>query len=100
MTPLMAIGQIDLKSVWTLIEHTSDTILIVNPDGIVTFVSPSAEELTGVDTASICGTRYSEWVAPEDLDRANQAFQHVAQGNIIKIFSAKVMHSSGDRRHC
>ena len=100
MTPLMEIGQIDLKSVRTLIEHTSDTILIVNPDGIVTFVSPSAEELTGVDTASICGTSYPEWVAPEDLDRVNQAFQHVAQGNIIKIFSAKVMHSSGDRRHC
>jgi PAS domain S-box-containing protein len=100
MTPLMEIGQIDLKSVRTLIEHTSDTILIVNPDGIVTFVSPSAEELTGVDTASICGTSYLEWVAPEDLERVNQAFQHVAQGNIIKIFSAKVMHSSGDRRHC
>ncbi len=49
-----------------LILHSSDAILLVDPDAVIQFASPSVQTLFGRDTESALGTCFADWLSEED----------------------------------
>jgi diguanylate cyclase (GGDEF)-like protein/PAS domain S-box-containing protein len=52
----------------TLVQHSSDVILVVLPDGLVRFVSPAVHRVFGYDAARLIGGNLLDLVHPEDRD--------------------------------
>ena len=51
-----------------LIEYSLDLTLVVDPEGILTFVSPSMERLLGHDPKGLLGSSAKSLMNPEDFD--------------------------------
>jgi|GEM_PF-787808 len=58
-----------------LIEHSSDAISIVDTEWTITYISPSVEQVIGVDPASVVGTNALDRVHPADRERVVDAFR-------------------------
>lgn len=70
-----------------LIENSEDLLTLINPDGIVTYISPSAERVLGYTLAQSCGHSAFEIIHPEDIETAQQALQKSLQnpGKTIQL---------------
>jgi diguanylate cyclase (GGDEF)-like protein/PAS domain S-box-containing protein len=55
-----------------LVRHSSDVITIVDPDGVIRYVSPSMASVFGHDAAALVGTRLTALVHPDDALTAQQ----------------------------
>jgi PAS domain S-box-containing protein len=53
----------------TLVDSLSDLVYAVDVRGRFTYVSPGAGELLGVPPAEAIGTRFQDWIVPEDVER-------------------------------
>jgi len=84
-----------------LIANTGDLIIVINSEGNITFASPSAEHIFGYKPEESIGTSFLEWVHPEDLADAIQAFQSRKERLGISPQSIKVRgrHKDGSWRH-
>jgi PAS domain S-box-containing protein len=67
----------------SLVQKSSDVVLIVNPDGVVTYVSPSVGRVLGEKAQVAAGKSFRELLPPEDagvavtlLDGTPQASPH------------------------
>ncbi|MGI9039503.1 MAG: diguanylate cyclase domain-containing protein, partial [Gemmatimonadales bacterium] len=54
----------------SLVQHSSDVIIVTKPDGTMRFVSPSATRVFGYIPAELTGQQVSDLLHPEDRDRA------------------------------
>jgi two-component system cell cycle sensor histidine kinase/response regulator CckA len=59
----------------SLIEQSSDMLLLVDGDGIIRFWSPAAQEALGWSEGEVLGTRALALTHPEDLEGVARAFQ-------------------------
>jgi len=62
-----------------LIENSSDLILVVEPDGIITYASPSVENVTGVSPEVLIGRNAYELIHPEDRGEFRAAFDDLVE---------------------
>jgi diguanylate cyclase (GGDEF)-like protein len=53
----------------SLVQGSSDVIMIAVPDGTLRYVSPAAAGVYGLDAESLIGRRLAELIHPADLDR-------------------------------
>lgn len=51
----------------SLVESLSDMVYAIDGKGVFTYVSPGATELLGVPSQTLIGTRFRDWVAPDDV---------------------------------
>ena len=51
----------------SLIEHSSDIITVIDPQGVILYESPSVERLLGHRPGDLIGTRFASLVHPDDL---------------------------------
>ena len=63
----------------SLVQHSSDVILIIKTDGTIRFVSPSATQVFGYDPATMLRQTVSELLHPDDRDRAATFFRDAAK---------------------
>jgi diguanylate cyclase (GGDEF)-like protein/PAS domain S-box-containing protein len=63
----------------SLVQHSSDVIIVTRADGTVRFVSPSATRVFGYDPAEMVRHSISELLHPDDRDRAATFFRSAAQ---------------------
>jgi diguanylate cyclase (GGDEF)-like protein/PAS domain S-box-containing protein len=63
----------------SLVQHSSDVIIVTRPDGTVRFVSPSAARVLGYDPAEMLRHTVSELLHPDDRERAATFFRSAAQ---------------------
>ena len=63
----------------SLLQHSSDVITILNPDGNILSESPSIERLFGYKPDELIGTNAFNLVHPEDLPKVMDAFMQVLQ---------------------
>ncbi len=56
------------KEAWfrSLVQHSFDVITIVNTDGLITYLSPSVEQIFGVAASQVMGSALTTWVHEED----------------------------------
>ncbi len=62
-----------------LIEHSSDIISVIGPNGIHQSQSPSGARILGRTEADVCGTNVFEYVHPEDRDRVMEQFAEAVE---------------------
>ncbi|SDJ77417.1 PAS domain S-box-containing protein [Halovenus aranensis] len=60
-----------------LVEHSTDSITLVDEAGIVQFKSKSATRVIGYDSDELVGENVFEYVHPEDRPRVREAFEEV-----------------------
>jgi diguanylate cyclase (GGDEF)-like protein/PAS domain S-box-containing protein len=63
----------------SLVQHSSDVIIVTRADGTVRFVSPSATRVFGYDPAAMLRQAVPELLHPDDRERAATFFRHAAQ---------------------
>jgi diguanylate cyclase (GGDEF)-like protein/PAS domain S-box-containing protein len=63
----------------SLVQHSSDVILIIQTDGTIRFVSPSATQVFGYDPATMLRQTVSELLHPDDRERAATFFRDAAK---------------------
>ena len=63
----------------SLVQHSSDVIIVTRADGTVRFVSPSATRVFGYDPAAMLRQTVPELLHPDDRERGATFFRHAAQ---------------------
>jgi diguanylate cyclase (GGDEF)-like protein/PAS domain S-box-containing protein len=63
----------------SLVQHSSDVIIVTRADGTVRFVSPSATRVFGYDPAEMVRHTIAELLHPDDRERAGTFFRSAAQ---------------------
>jgi diguanylate cyclase (GGDEF)-like protein/PAS domain S-box-containing protein len=63
----------------SLVQHSSDVIIVTRADGTVRFVSPSASRVFGYDPSEMLRHTISEMLHPDDRERAATFFANAAQ---------------------
>jgi diguanylate cyclase (GGDEF)-like protein/PAS domain S-box-containing protein len=58
----------------SLVQNSSDVILIVDPDTSVRYASPAAKQVLGLAVPQLVGTRFLDHVHPDDEAAANRFF--------------------------
>lgn len=82
-----------------LIENSSETITLLNGDGIVRFVSSSIERLFGYKPEELVGKNIFEFLHPEDVQRAFARFtQLVENPGTVKSAELRFHHKNGSWR--
>ncbi len=63
----------------SLVQHSSDVIMVTRANGTMRFVSPSANRVFGYDPSEMVGRPVVTLLHPEDQDRAASFFEHAAR---------------------
>ena len=63
----------------SLVQHSSDVIIVTRPNGVMRFVSPSANRVFGYDPSEMIGRPIATLLHPDDRDRAATLFEHAAK---------------------
>jgi diguanylate cyclase (GGDEF)-like protein/PAS domain S-box-containing protein len=63
----------------SLVQHSSDVIIVTREDGTIRFVSPSATRVFGYDPSAMLRQTLSELLHPDDRERAATFFRQAAQ---------------------
>ncbi|QJR36403.1 putative bifunctional diguanylate cyclase/phosphodiesterase [Gemmatimonas groenlandica] len=64
-----------------LVQHSSDVIMILDPDGTIRYASPSMALVFGHDPAKLVASRIESILHPEDLSSALQFLEELARSN-------------------
>ena len=83
----------------SLIEHSSDSITVINLDGLITYQSSSGERILGHPAEAILGRNLFELIHPEDLSKTRAALVLAAAqpGRPSKVI-ARLRHRDGSWR--
>jgi PAS domain S-box-containing protein len=83
----------------SLIESTTDIIMIVVPDGTVSYVSPSIERVLGYRSDECIAAAVLEYVHSDDLPAVRREFSHLATmyGKTVNL-EFRIRHKEGGWR--
>lgn len=82
-----------------LIENSSDVIIILDGNGIISEESPSIKRLLGSEPGALIGRQMLEFIHPEDVPRAAEAFSSLvaSPGNSVSV-ELRIRHRDGSWR--
>lgn len=78
-------------------ENTSDTIVLVDKDAIVRYVSPSILSLSGYSRAEYEGTDAFDLIHPEDREHVRLSNAHAVQTKMPVVVEYRLRHAQGHR---
>jgi diguanylate cyclase (GGDEF)-like protein/PAS domain S-box-containing protein len=64
----------------SLVSNSSDVVTVIDPDTTVTYASPSAARVLGLEPSEVEGTRFSELIHPDDKTRVLQFLTSLGEG--------------------
>ncbi len=64
----------------SLVQHSSDVIIVIRPNGQMRFVSPSATRVLGYDPSELVGRPIGSVLHPEDTDRSAAFLAEAVRG--------------------
>ncbi len=64
-----------------LVQHSSDVIMILDPDGTIRYASPSMALVFGHDPATLAAVRIASLLHPDDLSAAREFLEELARSN-------------------
>lgn len=81
----------------SIVENSSDLIMLTQPDGTVSYLSPACEDMLGYEPAELVGQK--PWIVhPDDSDRATQAFERAMAGQRGMNLEERIITKSGEVR--
>jgi PAS domain S-box-containing protein len=81
-----------------LIENTSDVIYSVDAGGVVTYLNPAIESLLGLLPEQVVGRPFTQFILPEDLERAQDNIRKVMSGDSPGPAEYRVLTASNETR--
>ncbi len=82
----------------TLIENIQDGVFIIQ-DGKIRFANEAFTKIGGYDVEDIIGKDFSEFVAPEDMEKVVYRYSKRQEGeNVPRDYEFSVIHKDGSRR--
>ncbi|MCE9644920.1 MAG: PAS domain S-box protein [Chloroflexi bacterium] len=80
-----------------LIANTGDLIVVIDPQGLIQFASPSASRILGYDSTEVTGIPFTDWVHPDDLPEVLDALTSRLQepGVSTESIQARGRHRDG-----
>ena len=81
----------------SLSEQSADIIILVKPDGVITYGNTASERVLGVKVEDGIGTSISEYIHPDDLQRVTDIFNALVSDISAPAQQAefRVRHSNG-----
>lgn len=84
----------------SLIQHASDIITVLAPDGTILYESPSVERVLGYAPEEMVGEPVISYVHPEDAERVREAGAELLErGGITDPLEVRFRHKDGSWRH-
>ena len=84
----------------SLVQNASDTITILDADGVVRYVSPAVERMLGHRPEELTGIRMFGLVHPDDVERASGSFDEVlGKPGSSSPLEFRAPHKDGSWRH-
>jgi len=80
-----------------LVEEIEDVIYMIDERGVITYISPPVERLGGYRPSELMGRPFTEFVHPEDADRAREVLRSGLLGR-VEQHEFRVFTKSGDIR--
>jgi PAS domain S-box-containing protein len=82
-----------------LVEHTSDIITMLKPDGTILYQSPSTERILGYRTGEMAGRSAFDLIHPDDTPRVRKALERFLAGSVSTVaFECRCRHRDGSWR--
>ena len=79
-----------------LADNVQDTIVSINPDNSINYISPSVEQLLGYPPEAFVGHSVTEWVHPDHIDKLYACWQEViTQGKTEQQSEYLLRHKCG-----
>lgn len=83
----------------SILEHASDLVVLTDPEGVATYVSPASQRILGRDPRAVVGSNLLDLVHPDDVRTARLEFVRLLEMRGSKIpLELRARHSSGDWR--
>lgn len=80
----------------SLVQNTSDIIAIVDANGIICYITPSARRIYGYEPEALIGTAATDIVHPDDIAPAQAAMARLArQTTSVFAFECRIRHQTG-----
>jgi diguanylate cyclase (GGDEF)-like protein/PAS domain S-box-containing protein len=82
------------------IEHSSDMIVLVNPEGVILYVNPAIESILGFKPEERIGSEGSEIVHPDDIKALADVFNTLSRDTNSPVMNAelRLRHKDGSWR--
>jgi len=83
-----------------LVEHSSDGLYLIAPDGHVSYASPPVERLLGYDRGELTGRHFLDYLHPDDRDHAGWFFADLLSKPGVALRARyRCLHRDGEFRH-
>jgi PAS domain S-box-containing protein len=66
-----------------LVENINDVIFTLNGEGVIQYISPVIESMTGFAPSEYIGKSFASFIHPDDLQRISEEFQQIKLGILI-----------------
>ncbi|HZG74170.1 MAG TPA: PAS domain S-box protein, partial [Chondromyces sp.] len=76
-------------------ENAFDVIKLINPSGIVEYVSPSNERVLGYTYSEYIGQPFTKYIHPDDKLRLMKGFQRFIDNSHTSTLDVRVFHKKG-----
>ncbi|MDS0477965.1 PAS domain S-box protein [Natrinema sp. 1APR25-10V2] len=80
----------------TLIEQSSDLLVVIDDTGEITYVSPAVERVGGFDRDELCGSNILDYVHPDDEETVTGEFDAVQSGGLGTTRTVEYTCQHGD----
>ena len=81
-----------------LVENIREGVSVVNPEGVITSVSPFFEQMLGWSTAELLGIYCQSLIHPADLPEAIDRLQRLSSGQHLPPANLRLLQRSGEYR--
>jgi PAS domain S-box-containing protein len=82
----------------SLVENTQDVIMVTNPDGCVSYLSPACSHVLGYTPNDLLGTILPKIFHPEDLEKVNTALSNALKGFSGSDIEYRILTKTGELR--
>lgn len=84
-----------------LIAHSLDGIAMTDASGRITYSGPSIKKISGYEPESLLGRHFAEFVHPDDLPAAAEAFTlEINKQSVLNYIHLRLKHSNGNWVWC
>ncbi|MHA2247215.1 MAG: PAS domain S-box protein [Candidatus Hodarchaeales archaeon] len=81
-----------------IVENTSDVIMLTQPNGVVTYLSPACTNVLGYDPDELMGSE--AWIIhPDDSEKGKKAYSKALKGESGLGLEYRVITKQGDIKH-
>ena len=79
----------------TVVETVTDAVLIVDPDGKLTYLNPQYERISGYPAEDLIGRSFKKLLPPENLESGLDRFKRGLSGEEMPIEEISILHKDG-----